>query len=190
MNPNIAAILAQVFSLVVYTIMAVLYVIPWLRSRERADALIPLLWVHVFRYVALHLVDAQGAGFAISDGLRDRIIYGDLIASILAVLAIGALHARSRVAIPLVMLLVAETVTFIAMLIQARGHEATSAVATGINWLVQSFYVPLVPVTLILIVWQIVSRRGTSIAAPAFTGGLRANSPADAGRATSRSGCA
>lgn len=160
MNPSTAAMLAQIFSLGMYAMIARLYVVPWLKTRDRADALIPLLWLHAFRYVALHLIDAQSSGYAISDGLRDRIIYGDLFASTLAVAAIAALHARLRLSIPLVVLLVGETVTFIATLIRARGHESTAAVATGINWLIQSFYVPLVPVTLGLIVWQIVSRRG------------------------------
>jgi hypothetical protein len=165
MNPSTAAVLAQVLSLALYAIIARLYVVPWLKARDRADALIPLMWVHAFRYVALHLFDAQSAGFAISDGLRDRIIYGDLFASALAVLAILALHARMRVSIPLVMLLVGETVTFIATLIRARGHEQTAAVATGINWLIQSFYVPLVPVTLSFIIWQLASRRGEPLVA-------------------------
>jgi len=43
-----------------------------------------------------------------------------------------------------------------------------TAVATGINWLVQSFYVPLVPVTLGLIVWQLVSRRREPLAGPSI----------------------
>ena len=76
---------------------------------------------------------------------------------ILAVAAIAALRARSRLSMHLVLLLVAETVTFIATLILGRGREGMAAVATGINWLVQSFYVPLVPVTLGLIIWQLVS---------------------------------
>ena len=164
MNPSTAANLARLCSLSLYVLLAIWHVVPWLRSRPRAAALIPLLWVHAFRYVALHLVDAQSAGYAISDALRDRIIYGDIVAMVLAVLAIAALRVRSRLSIPLVLMLVAETVTFIASLILGRGREEMSAVATGINWLVQSFYVPLVPVTLGLIMWQLVSRRGEALA--------------------------
>jgi len=166
MQPATAANLARLFSLVLYVLLARWYVIPWLRSHTRADALILLLWVHAFRYVALHLVDAQSAGYAISDALRDRIIYGDIVAMVLAVAAIAALRARSRLSIPLVLLLVAETATFIASLILGRGREEISAVATGINWLVQSFYVPLVPVTLGLIIWQLISRRREPLASP------------------------
>ena len=164
MNPATAANLARLFSLGLYVLLASWYVIPWLRTRQRADALIPLLWVHAFRYVALHLVDAQPAGYAISNALRDRIIYGDIVAMVLAVSAIAALRVRSRASIPLVLVLVAETATFIASLVLGRREEGISAVATGINWLVQSFYVPLVPVTLGLIIWQLYSRRREPLA--------------------------
>jgi hypothetical protein len=40
---------AQLISLFVFGAIARWYVVPWLQRRERADALIALLWVHVFR---------------------------------------------------------------------------------------------------------------------------------------------
>src|SRR6266566_4414658 len=53
-----AQALAQASSLAVFATMAIWYVAPWLNSRGRAAALTPLLWVHVFRYVALQTVSA------------------------------------------------------------------------------------------------------------------------------------
>jgi hypothetical protein len=50
---------AQFISLVVYGLIARWYVTPWLSARKRGDALIALLWVHVFRYVALPKFSAQ-----------------------------------------------------------------------------------------------------------------------------------
>jgi hypothetical protein len=44
---------AQLLSLFVFGSIAQWYVAPWLNSRSRADALIALLWIHVFRYIAL-----------------------------------------------------------------------------------------------------------------------------------------
>jgi hypothetical protein len=58
---------AQLISLFIYAMIARWYVAPWLKSRGRADALIALLWVHVFRYVALQAFSAQRDGFPISD---------------------------------------------------------------------------------------------------------------------------
>lgn len=62
-----AGILAMTLSFVAFIDAAVWYVAPWLAQRGRADALIPLLWVHAFRHVALQILSAQKSGFAISD---------------------------------------------------------------------------------------------------------------------------
>src|SRR5438874_3224573 len=58
---------AQLLSLIVLATAARWYLVPWLKNRTRADALIALLWVHVFRYVALQVFSAQRDGFPISD---------------------------------------------------------------------------------------------------------------------------
>src|SRR2546426_11769289 len=69
---------AQLLSLIVFGTMAIWYVAPWLKTRARADALIPLLWIHVFRYVALQAFSAQRDGFPISDGGLMEIVLGDV----------------------------------------------------------------------------------------------------------------
>src|SRR5690242_21871905 len=69
---------AQFGSLFVYIMMTRWRVAPWLRTLSRANALIALLWIHVFRYVALQAYSAQHSGFPISDqGLRD-VVLGDV----------------------------------------------------------------------------------------------------------------
>jgi hypothetical protein len=72
---------AQVLSLLVFATLARWYVAPWLATRSRAEALAPLLWVHVFRYVALQAFSAQRDGFPISDGGLMEIVAGDLAGS-------------------------------------------------------------------------------------------------------------
>src|SRR5207245_11491922 len=67
MSLQAAQALAQASSLAVFATMAIWYVAPWLRTRGRAAALASLLWLHVFRYVALQTASAQHAGFPISD---------------------------------------------------------------------------------------------------------------------------
>src|SRR5262245_13849193 len=75
---TVAAGLASTLSFIVLLLMATWYVIPWLKSRSRADALTALLWVQAFRYVALQIFSAQKFGFAVSDGARDQIAAGDV----------------------------------------------------------------------------------------------------------------
>src|SRR5215510_9013495 len=97
-----AAALASVLSFVMFAIMAIVYVAPWLAARPRAEALMPLLWVHAFRHVALQIFSAQQFGFAVSDKARDQIATGDVTGMILAVVSIIALQYRVRLATLLV----------------------------------------------------------------------------------------
>ncbi len=161
MSVTQAHALAQVGSLLVFVTLATWYVVPWTRTRSRADALAPLVWVHAFRYVALQLFSAQQAGFPISDAGRDQIVYGDLIAAVLAAAALVALRRRSRVAVSLVWLLAVETAVDIVRNVRTVGmREHLAGVEHGVEWMITSFYVPLIAVSLGLIVWQLLVRRG------------------------------
>jgi hypothetical protein len=160
-----AAALATVLSFVVFVIMAVLYVAPWLATRQRAEALTPLLWVHAFRYVALQIYSAQQFGFAVSDAARDQIAIGDVIAAILAVVSILALHFRMRMAPVLVWVFLVEATSDLVNATIAGVREQLFASASGVTWLILTFYVQVLWVSLGLIVWQLYSRRQEPLAA-------------------------
>ncbi len=159
MSPMSAAALASVLSFAVFAIMAGWYVAPWLATRQRAEALVPLLWVHAFRHIALQIFSAQRFGFAVSDGARDQIAAGDVTGMVLAVISIVALHYRARVAPLLVWVFVAETVFDLVNATIAGVREQLFATASGVTWLILTFYVPLLWVSLALIVWQLYVRR-------------------------------
>ena len=164
MSPMSAAALASVLSFVVFAIMAVLHVAPWLAARQRAEALIPLLWVHAFRHVALQIYSAQQFGFAVSDGARDQIAGGDVTCMVLAVISIVALHYRVHIAPVPVWVLVAVTIVDLVNATIAGVREQLFAAASGLTWLILMFYVPLLWVSLGLIVWQLYSRRQEPLA--------------------------
>jgi hypothetical protein len=159
-----AAALASVLSFVIFAIMALWYVAPWLATQHRAEALIPLLWVHAFRHVALQIFSAQKFGFAVSDGGRDQIAAGDVIGMLLAVIAIVGLHYRARIAPVLVWLFVAETLFDLVNSTIAGVREQLFASASGVTWLILTFYVPLLWVSLGLIAWQLYARRQEPLA--------------------------
>ncbi len=154
-----AAGLASTLSFIVFLLMATWYVIPWLESRSRADALTALLWVQAFRYIALQIFSAQRFGFAVSDGARDQIAAGDVIGAILAVSAIIALRYKARISIGLTWLFAAETAFDLANSTIAGVNEQLFATAAAVTWLILTFYVPLLWVSLGLIVWQLYSRQ-------------------------------
>jgi hypothetical protein len=161
--------LSQLISLLVFATIAKWYVAPWIKTRERATALIALIWPHVFRYVALQAYSAQHAGFPISDAGLEQIVYGDVGGMVVAFAAIVALQHRARVAIQLVWLLIVATVADTVLNISNGVRENLFGAATGVTWLVVSFYVPLLMVSLVLMVWQLYSRRGEPLGASIAT---------------------
>jgi hypothetical protein len=155
-----AGILAMTLSFVACVAAATWHVAPWLSRRSRAEALIPLLWVHALRHVALQILSAQKSGFRVSDGLRDEILYGDLAGMVLALLAIFAVLTRRGAAIPLVWVFVAATAVDLINGSIGGMREGALGQASGVTWLILTFYVPILYTSLGLIVWQLLHRRG------------------------------
>jgi hypothetical protein len=164
MSLTSATVLAATLSFVLFAIMAVWYVAPWLQSRPRIEALIPLVWINAFRHVALQIFSAQHFGFVVSDGTRDQIVTGDLIGMILAAAAIIALHYRSRVAPLLVWGLVAETAVDLAYTTILGVREHLYATVSAVTFLIVAFYVPLLWMSVALMAWQLYSRRREPLA--------------------------
>jgi hypothetical protein len=154
---------AQVLSLIVFASVAVWYVAPWLSRVSRAQALTGLLWLHVFRYVALQAVSAQQTGFPISDGGLTEIIVGDVGGALIAFATIVALRNGARVAIPLAWLLVIETSIDTVLNIRGGAREHLMGAANNVTWLILGFFVPAIVVSLVLLVWQLISRRGEAL---------------------------
>src|SRR5271155_4604492 len=89
-------------SLGVCTIVVAWYVWPYLTKLSRNSALIPLLFVHVPRYVGMtllvtYMIDPKLPREFLSSGA-----YGDLLEAALALASIFALRSNWRFAVPLV----------------------------------------------------------------------------------------
>jgi F0F1-type ATP synthase membrane subunit a len=154
---------AQLLSLIVFGAIARWYVVPWLDGRARADALIGLLWVQVFRYVALQVFSAQGSGFPISDDGAMEIVVGDVAGAVMAFVTIALLRSRARPAIPLAWLLVVETAYDTVTNIQGGVREHLMGAASGVTWMILVFFVPMVVVSAALLAWQLYARRGEAL---------------------------
>jgi len=157
---------AQFISLIVFAAAARWYAVPWLNARPRAEALTALLWVHVFRYVALQVFSAQHDGFPISDHGAMEIVIGDVAGAAIAFAAIALLRRGSAIAIVLAWLLSAETAYDTVTNIHGGVREHLMGAAGGVTWMILVFFVPAVVVSCVLILWQLFVRRGESLRAP------------------------
>lgn len=159
-----AALAATGFSFLVYILAAVWYIGPWIGRRSLADALSVLVWVHVFRYIALEIFSAEKFGWNIPDDVADQIIYGDVISTVIAIIALVALRYRLQAARWIVWLLVVVTVVDLANAgVQGASNELFED-TFGVPWLILVFYVPALWVTAVMMAWQLVTRRREPLA--------------------------
>lgn len=135
----------------VVTIIAVLYVWPALRKKSRNAALIPLIFVHVGRYIGMTLLVSYMIDQKLPRDFLNAAAYGDLIAATLALASILALRSTWRLAIPLVW--VFNTWGFVDLLNGVRGVVQIDVPTydLGSCWFIYTFYAPVVLVSHVMI---------------------------------------
>jgi hypothetical protein len=131
-------------SAVVCAVVATWYVWPALTKLPRNSALIPLAFVHVFRYLGMTLLVTGMVDPNLPRDFLSNAAYGDLIAAALALTSIVALRSNWRFAIPLVW--VFNTWGFVDLLNGVRGvlqfNVPSYNLATA--WYIYTFYAPVV----------------------------------------------
>ena len=150
-------------SLVVYSLIAFWYVVPWLKKLDKRQALTAPLWIHAFRYVTLYLLVAQHEGYAISDQTLKVVVIGDLSGAVLALIGIILLRMRSRLGPIFAGLVLIASIADFAVGAYVRSQVGQDPEATGVWWLVFVFFAPLVLVTLPVLGWQLYQRRGEAL---------------------------
>lgn len=89
-------------SFLFWGLLARWYVGPALAARPWPEALMPLLFLHAFRYLGMVFLVPTVVKSPLPPAFANPTAYGDLAASVLAFAALFAVRARSRAAIPLV----------------------------------------------------------------------------------------
>ena len=87
------------FSLIAWGIVTSRYIWPELRLRQRAEALRPLLILHSFRFIGLAFLVPGVVSPDLPSAFAHSAAYGDIIAAILALLALISLPSASGVVI-------------------------------------------------------------------------------------------
>jgi len=134
------------FSTLVFGIAAKLYLLPKLSSLEPRDVVLPILLLHALRHLGLMFL-APGAVFpGVPAQFAYPAAYGDLLAAVLALIAIPAVVSRSRFARPLVALFNVEgTLDLFLAIVLATVTNA--APYMGPAYWIPAFWVPALLVT-------------------------------------------
>lgn len=158
MSPFVLFNIQFVFVLVAYVLAAAWYVAPRLASVPRDAALVPLLWVHVFRIAGGIILAPGSVEAAVPDSFRAAIGYGDMLVGLLALIALVALRMRAPWAIAFVWVTIA-----VGMLDTANAFVQSLAnnvfvYALGFNWVIVTLYVPALLVSGVMIFWVLLRR--------------------------------
>jgi len=134
------------FSTLVFWIAARIYILPRLHERRPQSVLLPILLLHSFRHLGLMFL-APGATYAgISQQFAYPAAYGDLLAALLALVAIPAVANDTRSSRLLVWIFNLEgTLDLVAAITLATVYNA--APYMGPAYWIPAFWVPALLVT-------------------------------------------
>ena len=146
-------------SLGVCILVAVWYVWPSLTKLSRNSALIPLLWVHVPRYVGMTLLVTGMIDPKLPREFLSSAAYGDLLEAALALASIYALRSNWRLAVPLVW--VTNTWGFVDLLNGVRSLLRLNVPSFNLDtvWYIYTFYAPVVVISHLMIFWILIKSR-------------------------------
>src|SRR5579872_6400541 len=133
------------FSCVAWGIVAARYIWPELRLRQRAEALRPLLILHSFRFIGLAFLVPGVVSPNLPAAFAQSAAYGDIIAAILALLALMSLPTSSGSVISWIFNLWGTADLFNAF--YQANHAGLAAGQLGATYFIPTFIVPLLLIT-------------------------------------------
>jgi hypothetical protein len=145
MQSQFAFFVSIAFSVIAWGIVAVRYVWPELRIRQGAEALRPLLILHSFRFVGLAFLVPGVVSPDVPSAFAQSAAYGDIIAAILALLALISLPTASGIVIAWIFSLWGTADLFNAF--YQANHAGLTAGQLGSTYFIPTFIVPLLLIT-------------------------------------------
>jgi hypothetical protein len=133
------------FSFIAWGIVAARYIWPQLRLRRRAEALQPLLILHSFRFLGLAFLVPGVVSPELPSTFAHAAAYGDIIAAILALLALLSLSSPAGVVMPWIFSLWGSA-DLLNAFYQAN-HAGLMPGQLGATYFIPVFIVPLLLIT-------------------------------------------
>ena len=143
MSPQAIFGLQFVFSLLVFALLAKWLLAPWLARQTRREALFWLTLPHAFRYIGMVFLVPGVVAQPLPSDFANPAAYGDLLTSVLALLALVALRTGWKGALAVVWLF--NVVGTVDLLNALRHLDVVPNF--GAVWYIPTFYVPLLLVT-------------------------------------------
>ena len=145
MQSQLSFFVSIAFSCIAWGIVAARYIWPELRLRQRAEALRPLLILRSFRFIGLAFLVTGVVSPDLPSAFAQSAAYGDIIAAILALLALTSLSGRAGIVIAWIFSLWGTADLFNAF--YQANHAGLTAGQLGSTYFIPTFIVPLLLIT-------------------------------------------
>src|SRR5579859_7459769 len=145
MPPQLWFFTSIAFSIIAWGMVAARYIWPQLRHQQRAEALRPLLILHSFRFLGLAFLVPGVVSPDLPPTFAHAAAYGDIIAAILALLALISLPSAAGVVITWIFSLWGAADLFNAF--YQANHAGLMAGQLGATYFIPTFVVPLLLIT-------------------------------------------
>src|SRR5215467_5216834 len=145
MQSQFAFFVSIAFSVIAWGIVAARYIWPELRLRSQAEALRPLLILHSFRFIGLAFLVPGVVSPGLPSAFANSAAYGDVIAALLALLALIMLPGRSGVVMAWIFNVWGTADLFNAF--YQANHAGLMAGQLGATYFIPTFIVPLLLIT-------------------------------------------
>ena len=145
MQSQLAFFVSIAFSLIAWGIVTTRYIWPKLRLRSQDEALRPLLILHCFRFIGLAFLVPGVVSPDLPSAFAHAAAYGDVIAAVLALLALVTLPSAFGILITWIFS-VWGTVDLLNAFYQAN-HAGLVAGQLGATYFIPPFIVPLLLMT-------------------------------------------
>ncbi len=159
MDPIAILILSMLLGLIIYSLIAKWYVLPSLTSLPDKQAFTPLLLLHGFRYIGMAFLLTGVVSPTLSHLFAYPAAYGDLLAAVLALIALAALRFNWTIALALIWIFNIEgTLDLLYAVFQGLQHNALPN-QLGATYFIPTVIVPALLVTHFIIFKLLVRRR-------------------------------
>ena len=137
--------------------IAKVWVIPWLKCSTFLKGLLLLTIPHVFRYIGLSFLITGVTNSPLDSRFASPAAYGDLIAALLALIAVTALLVKSKHSVPIVWIF--NILGFIDFLVAVtQGLRFTHPEEMGATYFIPILAVPPLFVSHLLIFWILMTK--------------------------------
>ncbi len=158
---NLILPLSIVLAVVSYSLIAKWYVMPWLAPLSRKEALTPLLLLHSSRFIGLAFLIPGVTSVPLDPRFANPAAWGDLLAAVLAFIALLALRLEWSAAVPLVWIFNIEgTLDLLNALFQGMRYAPSSDL--GATYFIPAVIVPALLVTHFIVFKLLLSQKPTN----------------------------